>query len=311
MAMEITNNYNSYVTQEMAGSSTADRTHQKETERTLQTTGDRPVKSTTEYMNELTKLVPATKCGVGNGFSPMKKGRTLTINPKLLEEMQNNPEKEQEIKELMKGIESITKFIDGMYKASGWSVVYHHSYIDENGEYRQISRVRNDYMLNLSDKLREERRKNSEKLMEKTKERVEKKREELQKKQGLMKGRIPQPKSMGGIHNPNGRNVVYRHSYIDENGDYREISCVKNDYMLNMSDRLREERRKISERLVERTRERAEKKKEELEEIIAASKDGMICLNDTDFKTLLEVIKKEKAGIRKQKRTGANLDILV
>lgn len=311
MAMEITNNYSSYVTQEMAGSSTADRMQKKETERTSQTTGDRPVKSTAEYMNELTKLVPATKCGVGNGFPAMKKGRTLTINPKLLEEMQNNPEKEQEIKELMKGIESITKFMDGIYKASGWSVVYHHSYIDENGEYRQISRVRNDYMLNLSDKLREERRKNSEKLMEKTKEKVEKKREELQKKQGLTKGVKTKLKFMSGIHKPNGRNTVYRHSYIDENGNYREISCVRNDYMLNMSDRLREERRKISEDLMERTRERAEKKKEELEKIISTSKDGMIYLNDTDFRTMLEIIKKEKAGTRKQKHVGANLDILV
>lgn len=270
MAMEITNNYSSYVMQGMAGSSAANRTQSKETEKTSQTTEDRPIISTAGYMSELTKLVPATKCMVGDGFSTMKKGRTLTINPKLLEEMHNNPEKEQEIKELMKGIGLITKFLDGMYKACGWSVVYHHSYIDENGEYHQISHVRNDYMLNMSDKLREERRKNSEKLMEKTKERLQKKREELEKKQGLMKGVKPITRLMGGVHKTNGRSVVYRYSYIDENGDYREISHVRNDNMLNMSERLREERRKNSEKLVERTRERAEKKKEEMEEMIMA-----------------------------------------
>lgn len=85
-----------------------------------------------------------------------------------------------------------------------------------------------------------------------------------------MKGVKPITRLMGGVHKTNGRSVVYRYSYIDENGDYREISHVRNDNMLNMSERLREERRKNSEKLVERTRERAEKKKEEMEEMIMA-----------------------------------------
>ena len=50
--------------------------------------------------------------------------------------------------------------------------VYQHSYIDENGKYYCRMQGRNDGMLNLSDKLREERRKNSEKLIEKTKEKA-------------------------------------------------------------------------------------------------------------------------------------------
>ena len=59
-----------------------------------------------------------------------------------------------------------------MFYASGWSVVFKHDYIDENGKYRQIALVRNDFMLNMSDKLREERKKNFEKLIEKMKEKI-------------------------------------------------------------------------------------------------------------------------------------------
>ena len=47
--------------------------------------------------------------------------------------MQNDPKKEKDMKDLIKGVESATKLMDGIYKASGWSVVYRHSYIDENG----------------------------------------------------------------------------------------------------------------------------------------------------------------------------------
>ena len=94
--------------------------------------------------------------------------------------MQNDPEKEKEMKELIKGVESATNLMDSIHKASGWTVVYRHSYIDENGKYRAIACVRNDFMLNMSDELREERRKDSEKLIEKTKEKAAEKKEELE-----------------------------------------------------------------------------------------------------------------------------------
>ena len=94
--------------------------------------------------------------------------------------MQNDPKKEKDMKDLIKGVESATKLMDGIYKASGWSVVYRHSYIDENGKYSAIACIRNDFMLNMSDKLREERRENSEKLIEKTKEKAAEKEKELE-----------------------------------------------------------------------------------------------------------------------------------
>lgn len=117
---------------------------------------------------------------MGNSFSTAKSGKTLTVNPKLLEKMQNDPEQAKETKELIRGVESATKLMDGIYKASGWTVVYRHSYIDENGKYCAIACVRNDFMLNMSDKLREERKKNSEELIEKTKEKAAEKEEKLE-----------------------------------------------------------------------------------------------------------------------------------
>ena len=176
MAMEITNNYSSYAAQSNAAGSTK----KKETENTSETAGCSKSGSTSEYVDELAKLVPSVELKVGNSFSTAKSGKTLTINPQLLEKMQNDPEKEKEMKELIKGVESAVNMLDSVMNASGWSVVFKHDYIDENGKYRQIALVRNDFMLNMSDKLREERRKNSEKLIEKTKEKAVEKKVKLE-----------------------------------------------------------------------------------------------------------------------------------
>ncbi len=137
-------------------------------------------RSTTEYADELAKLVPSVDFMVGNGCSSAKSGKTLTINPKLLEKMQNDPEQAKKTKELIRGVESAMNLIDSINKAGGWTVVYKHSYIDENGKYHSVGYYRNDFMLNLSDKLREERKKNSEKLLEKTKEKAAEKKEKLE-----------------------------------------------------------------------------------------------------------------------------------
>ena len=177
MAMEIANNYSSYATQSIAGN-----TKKKETEKTQETAESSKSRSTTEYANELAKLVPSVDFKVGNGCSSAKSGKTLTVNPKLLEKMQNDPEQAKETKELIRGVESAMNLIDSINKASGWTVVYKHSYIDENGKYHSVGHYRNDFMLNMSDKLREERRKNAEKLLEKTKERAAEKTEKLEEK---------------------------------------------------------------------------------------------------------------------------------
>ena len=178
--MEITNNYSNYAAQSMAESSTANSAKKKETEKTTETAGSSKTKKTTDYANGLAKLVPSVDFKVGNVCSLTKSGKSLTVNPKLLEKMQNDPQKEKDMKDMIKGVESMTKLAEGIAKATGWTIVYQHSYIDENGNYHCRMQGRNDGMLNLSDKLREERRKNSEKLLEKTKEKAVEKEEELE-----------------------------------------------------------------------------------------------------------------------------------
>ncbi len=195
MAMEINRNlpdyivrkqnHSSYAAQDTAGGSAAginsiSGTKKKETEKTQEAAENRKSKNTVEYANELSKLVPSVEFKIGNGCSSAKNGKTLTINPKLLEKMQNDPKQEKETKELIRGVESAMNLIESINRASGWTVVYKHSYIDENGKYRSIAYLRNDFMLNMSDKLREERRKNSEKLIEKLKEKAEKSEEDLE-----------------------------------------------------------------------------------------------------------------------------------
>lgn len=184
MAMEITSNYSSYAAQATAGSNAANGTRKKETEKTTEKAAERAgsskTKSTAEYAQELAKLVPSAEFKIGTTFSSMKNGKTLAVNPQLLEKMQNDPEKEKEMKELIKGVELAMNRLDSAMNAIGWSVVFKHDYIDENGKYHQICLVRNDFMLNMSDKLREERRKNSEKLLERSKEKAAERKEELQ-----------------------------------------------------------------------------------------------------------------------------------
>lgn len=175
MAMEITNNYSSYAAQSMAESNAAGGTKKKGSDSSK--TG-----STENYANQLAKLVPSVEFNVGNTYQTAKTGKTLTVNPKLLEKMQNDPEFEKEMKELIKGVESMSRLSERMNDANGWKTVFRHSYIDENGQYRHVALIRNEYGYKMSEKLREERRKNSEKLIEKQKEKAAKKKKELQEK---------------------------------------------------------------------------------------------------------------------------------
>ncbi len=179
--MEITNNYSSYMTQSIAENNIENSTKKKETEKISKIKNSNSER-TSDYVNKLAKLAPSVEFKVGTTFFSGKNGETLTINPKLLEKMQNDPAKEKEMKELIQGVESMTKLSNSIWKASGWKVVYRHSYIDENGKYCHVAYLRNEHGYKMSEKLREERRKNSEKLIEKSKEKIAKKKEELQEK---------------------------------------------------------------------------------------------------------------------------------
>jgi hypothetical protein len=188
MAMEITNNYNAYeniyATQKQQ-TEKKQAASGKETSETAATqknseAGNDKAKSAAGYAKELKKLVPSVEFRVGNACVSAQRGKSLTVNPKLLEKMQNDPKTKKDMEDMIKGVESMSKLAESLTKASGWTIVYQHSYIDENGKYHCRMQTRNDGMLKLSDKLREERRKNSEKMIEKTKEKAAEKQEELQ-----------------------------------------------------------------------------------------------------------------------------------
>lgn len=202
----------------------------------------------TDYMNKLKKLAPSVEFRTGFAPAGDKSGKTLTINPKLLEKMQNDPEMEKKMKELIAGVEKMEKIAEAFNKATGWTTVYRHSYIDENGNYCHIAMSRNDYMLNLSDKLREERRENAEKLLERQKENAKKKKEELEET-------------------------------LEEKADPSKVEKLF--------------RKKIE---------------------MAASKDGIIYVDDAEFKVILEAIKEkdaEKTEKKEPMQVGANLDLKV
>ena len=243
MAMEITNNYsntyeNAYALQKESLAAEKKETSKAAGAQINSNTGNSRTKRTAKYTKELAKLVPSVEFKVGTACSSARNGKSLTVHPGLLEKMQNDPEKEKDMKDMIKGVESMSRLAEGMAKATGWTIVYQHSYIDENGKYHCRMQTRNDGMLKLSDKLREERKKNSEKLLEKTKEKAAEKKEKL---------------------TPN-------------------------------------------------------KAQQFLNEKLAASKDGMICLNDTDMWTMMEAEKEDYAGRTNTKRqggAGANLDLKV
>lgn len=267
MAMEITDNIgnvyeNIYAVQKQQGTKketiskpeakkkVSSKTGMKETLSTQKNIG--AAADSNDYFNSLAKLAPSVEFRMGNTFSTAKSGKTLTINPALLNKMQNDPEQEKETKELIKGVEFMTKMMDGIYKASGWKVVYRHGYIDENGKYRSVSLVRNEAGYKMSEKLRKERRENSEKLINKIKAKSAKRKEELQEA--------------------------------------------------------------LAEKRAGKGGEKTGKAEKLINEKIAASKDGMIYMDDAEFRNFIEVMKEdeaEDADTKNKPVIGMNLDMQV
>lgn len=180
MAMEITNNYSSYAAQGMAGNGATSGTKKKETAKTQETSGNSKAKSTAEYANELAKLVPSAEFQIGNSYSTAKTGKTLTVNPKLLEKMQNDPETEKEMKELIKGVEAKNKLAEKWDKMTGNMTVFCHDFIDANGKFCSFAQTRREDKLNK--KLREEAQKNAENRIEKAREKARENAEKIAEK---------------------------------------------------------------------------------------------------------------------------------
>lgn len=135
---------------------------------------------TERYRKELQEKIPYVELETGWGLS-MKRDRrsAITVNPKLLEKMQNDPEAEKKYTQTLKDIERAEKTVDAYYNMLGGVVERtSHWYVDENGKYYHFAYTRRDDKLNK--KLREEAKKNAETLIEKTREKVRKKKAELQ-----------------------------------------------------------------------------------------------------------------------------------
>ncbi len=172
MALGIENDYGYFTMQGLSGHSASGYIQNKEREKIPAIANNSNTKSKEQYVKELAKLVPSVEFKVGNTFSSFKNRKTLAISPALVEKMRNDPEQERETKELLKGVEFMTKMVDGIYKGSGWKVVFRRSYIDENGKFSSISCVKNEFGYKLSIKLRAERRKNSERLIQRIRQKA-------------------------------------------------------------------------------------------------------------------------------------------
>lgn len=134
-----------------------------------------------EYLKDLQEKVSYIKLQSGYGIDTKNDGKVniVDINPKFIETMRNDPEKEKEYTQRLKDIESAQKLLDSYMKMQGFTTKISHWYIDENGKTCHFGyHVRED---KLSPKLREERRKNAENLIERTKEKAAKKKKELDK----------------------------------------------------------------------------------------------------------------------------------
>lgn len=204
MGMEITNNYIHNTIQDMKKSHTAEST-QKGSEQAVKEPANSGANKAhksdaaviytnslqnkkqdlADYVRELAKLAPSVNVKAGSTFSSARSGKTLTISYGILNKMRNDPQTEKDMKEMIKGVELITKFLDGIYKASGKTLVYQNSFIDQDGKYRCFSHVVDKRSLAMSSKLRQARKKNAQKLINKSREKALKKRKELQKKSAL------------------------------------------------------------------------------------------------------------------------------
>lgn len=187
MAMDITSTHGSYAAQDAAKSSAAGSMRKKEAGQAERTTWGSRAETMADYVDELAKLAPSVDVRVGNTFSSARSGKTLTLDPGILNKMRNDAQKEKDMKDMIKGVEFITKFIDGLYKSSGKTLLYRHSYIDGDGKYRCFSRVVDGRSIKMSSKLRQARRKNSQKLTAKLREKAGKQRAELKERTGVKK----------------------------------------------------------------------------------------------------------------------------
>ena len=136
-----------------------------------------------EYLQKLQKQVKDLTLEIGSGLSTKKDNMVgaVTINPKLLEKMQNDPKAEKEYTQMLQGIQRAESIVGSYYNSIG-NVVERtsHWYMDENGNLVSFGHVRIENKLDKE--LRKQADENARKLIEKTREKAKEKAEELQER---------------------------------------------------------------------------------------------------------------------------------
>ena len=175
------NNYSS-VYENTYASSRKEAAKKEETAATQKSTETAKSGSNEEYLKNLQKQVPYIKLQTGYGLNTSNdsKVNVVSVNPKLLEKMQNDPQAAKEYTQRLKDVESATKWVDNFEKSMGYTAVCRHGYVDENGNFSSFAVVvRKDEM---NEKLRKEAQENAEERIEKSREKARENAEQLAEK---------------------------------------------------------------------------------------------------------------------------------
>lgn len=132
------------------------------------------------YIQKLQKQLKNLSLKVGTELN-MKKDNiagAVTINPKLLEKMQNNPNAEKKYTQMLQGIQRAESIVGSYYNSIG-NVVERtsHWYMDENGNLVSFGHVRIENKLDKE--LRKQADENTKKFIEKTREKARNKAEKI------------------------------------------------------------------------------------------------------------------------------------
>ncbi|MDE5803169.1 MAG: hypothetical protein K2I22_09675 [Lachnospiraceae bacterium] len=184
MAITGVNNYSNVYESTYASSrkEAAKKEETKETTTTQKSTETAKNSSNEEYLKTLQKQVPYIKLQTGYGLNTINDGKVnvVSVNPKLLEKMQSDPQAAKEYMQRLKDIEAATKWVDNYFKSIGHTTICRHGYVDENGNFSSFAViVRKD---ELNEKLRKEAQENAEERIEKSREKARENAEQLAEK---------------------------------------------------------------------------------------------------------------------------------
>ena len=184
MAITGVGNYSSVYenTYALSRKETAKKEETKETAATQKNAETAKSGGNEEYIKNLQKQVPYIKLQTGYGLNTSNdsKVNVVSVNPKLLEKMQNDPQAAKEYTQRLKDVESATKWVDNFEKSMGYTAVCRHGYVDENGNFSSFAVVvRKDEM---NEKLRKEAQENAEERIEKSREKARENAEKLEEK---------------------------------------------------------------------------------------------------------------------------------